>query len=172
MLDIRNAVLPVDLPQVRALWLEYLRWGNDELEARFGFRMPVEPVVDHDLVTIAKFQPPDGRLLLAFDGDAAFGIAALRRIGADTAEIKRMYVRPAGRRGGVGRAMLERLVEDAATARYRAVRLDSAEFMLPAHRLYRSSGFVDIPPYSESEIPTELQQHWVFMERRIERQPA
>jgi len=57
------------------LRLEYLRWGNDEMESRHGFRLPVEPVVGCDLAGIAKFEPPDGRLLLAFEGDVAFGIA-------------------------------------------------------------------------------------------------
>lgn len=168
MPDIRDADLPGDLRQVRALWLEYLGWGNDELEARFGFRMPVEPVVDHDLATVARFQPPDGRLVLAFDGEAAFGIAALRRIGPRTAEIKRMYVRPSHRRAGAGRALLERLVDAAAAAGYDRVRLDSPEFMAAAHGLYRSAGFVDIEPYPESEIPLQHRHHWVFMERRIE----
>lgn len=168
MPDIRDADLPGDLPRVRALWLEYLGWGNDELEARFGFRMPVAPVVDHDLATIARFQPPDGRLVLAFDGEAAFGIAALRRIGPRTAEIKRMYVRPSHRGSGTGRAMLERLLDGAASAGYARVRLDSAEFMTAAHGLYRSAGFVDIEPYAESEIPGEHRRHWVFMERQVE----
>jgi hypothetical protein len=31
--------------------------------------------------------------------------------------------------------------------------------------MYRSTGFVDIDPYSESEIPDEYKAHWVFMER-------
>jgi len=50
--------------------------------------------VEHDLATIAKFQPPDSHLLLAFEGDAAVGTACMRRIEPHTSEIKRMWVQP------------------------------------------------------------------------------
>lgn len=69
MADVRDADLPPDLETVRALWLEYLTWGKDELEAMHGFRLPVQETVENDVATIAKFQPPDGRLLLAFEDD-------------------------------------------------------------------------------------------------------
>jgi hypothetical protein len=33
--------------------------------------------------------------------------------------------------------------------------------------LYRSSGFIDIEPYPESEIPDEYKSHWIFMEKGL-----
>ncbi len=51
---VRNAHLDRDLEAVKTLWLEYLWWGNDELENRFGFRLPVEEAVERDLATIDK----------------------------------------------------------------------------------------------------------------------
>ena len=53
--------------------------------------------MEHDLATIGKFQPPDGYLLLTFEDNVAVGTACMRRIGPDTAEIKRMYVQPSHR---------------------------------------------------------------------------
>ena len=167
MAEIRQAALPDDLGAVRRLWLEYLRWGNDEMESRHGFRLPVEPVVERDLAGIAKFEPPDGHLLLAFEGDDAFGIACLRQIGPDMAEIERMYVQPSHRRGGVGRAMFDRLIALATVDGYQWIRLDSPDFMTAAHDLYRSAGFTDIEPYPESEIPDAYKPQWVFMERSL-----
>ncbi|MDP9295068.1 MAG: GNAT family N-acetyltransferase [Actinomycetota bacterium] len=167
MPEIREADLPRSVDAVGRLWLEYLTWGNDGLESRYGFRLPVQEAVEHDLATIAKFQPPDGRLLLAFEGDMAVGTACMRRIGSDTAEIKRMYVQPAHRGGGMGRALLDQLIAAARTAGYECVRLDSPDFMTAAHGLYRSNGFVQIEPYPESEIPDEYKPHWVFMERAL-----
>ena len=111
--------------------------------------------------------PPDGRLLLAFDEDAAVGIACMRRIGPLTAEIKRMYVQPSHRRAGIGRVMLDRLIAEARTVGYERIRLDSPDFMTAAHSLYRSSGFVRISPYAESEIPDEFKPHAVFMEKPL-----
>jgi hypothetical protein len=85
------AAFPADLPHIERLWLEYLTWGNDENEARHGFRLPVREAVDHDLKAIAQFEPPRGRVLLAWQGDYAFGIGCLRGIAPDVGEIKRMY---------------------------------------------------------------------------------
>jgi GNAT superfamily N-acetyltransferase len=167
MADLRDATLPRDLEAVGGLWLDYLTWGNDELESRHGFRLPVREAVEYDLATIAKFLPPDGRLLLAFEDDVAVGTACMRGIGPGTAEIKRMYVQPSYRRAGLGRAMLGELIAAARTAGYRRIRLDSPDFMTAAHGLYRSNGFEEIGPYPESEIPDEYKSHWVFMERKL-----
>jgi GNAT superfamily N-acetyltransferase len=170
MTEIRTADVSRDQDAIRRLWLEYLQWGNREMEERHGFHLPIEPTVNRDLATIGKFQPPDGQILLAFDGVTAFGIACLQRIGPDRAEIKRMYVQPAHRGAGVGRALLNRLIEFATIAGYRWVSLDSPDFMIAAHSLYRSAGFEDAQPYPESEIPDVYKPHWVFMERALARE--
>ncbi len=164
MNEIRDADLNQDLQTIRSLWLDYLTWGNDELEAKHGFRLPVYEAGERDLANIAKFQPPDGRILLAFVQNVAVGIACMQRIGPTTAEVKRMYVRPSNRREGLGRALLTRLIEAARAAGYGSIRLDSPDFMTAAHALYRSSGFADIESYPESEIPDAYKRYWVFME--------
>lgn len=51
---------------------------------------------------------------------------------------------------------------------YHCVRLDSARFIVDAHRLYRSFGFCDIEPYPGSEIPPDYQCNWVFMEKQLD----
>jgi GNAT superfamily N-acetyltransferase len=165
VVEVRDAELPEDRDVVERLWLEYLSWGNDELERRYGFRLPVREAIERDLATVEKFQPPTGRLVLALSGGHACGIGCLRRIGAETAEIKRMFVQPEFRGAGAGRAVLAALIAAAESAGYTCLRLDSIDFMTAAHALYRSCGFVDIGPYPESEIPIEYWPHWVFMER-------
>lgn len=164
---IRQAELPGERDTVRRLWLEYLRWSNEETEARHGFRLPVESIVERDIANTAKYEPPDGHLLLALVGDDAIGVACLRRIGVDTAEIKRMYVQPSHRGAGIGRSLFDRLIELATIDGYGRVRLDSPDFMTAAHALYRSGGFTDIEAYPESEIPDEYRTHWVFLERKL-----
>jgi putative acetyltransferase len=167
MAEIRSADLSRDLETVGRLWLDYLTWGNDELESRYGFRLPVQEAVEYDLATIGKFHPPDGCLLLAFQDDIAVGTACMRRIGPQTAEIKRMYVQPSHRGAGIGGSMLDQLIAAARIARYRLIHLDSPDFMTAAHRLYRSRDFAEIGPYPESEIPDEYKRHWVFMGRKL-----
>jgi GNAT superfamily N-acetyltransferase len=165
---IRDAVWPRDRHDIERLWLAYLTWGNDEMEARHRFRLPVREAVDQGLASIEKFQPPDGRLVLAFVGDRARGIGCLQRIGPRTAEVKRMFVEPEYRRGGLGRTILRCLIAAADAAGYERIRLDSPDFMTAAHALYRAHGFTAIAPYSESEIPDQYKAHWVFMERSAE----
>jgi L-amino acid N-acyltransferase YncA len=75
-----------------------------------------------------------------------------------------MYVEPARRGEGIGRALLDELLSAARDAGYERVRLDSPDFMTAAHGLYRSRGFTEIGPYPESEIPDEYKPHWIFME--------
>lgn len=110
--DIRDADLPRDRDAVERLWLGYLTSGSGEMEAHHGFRLPVRDVVEQDLVTIEKFQSANGRLVMAFDGDGAFGIGCLRLLGVATAEVKRIYVEPAHRRMGAGRAILDDLLDE------------------------------------------------------------
>lgn len=167
MADIREADLPRDLETVRRLWLEYLTWADGEVETRYGFRDSPLDEVDHDIATIARFQPPNGRLLLAFVGDQAVGTVCMQRIGPDAAELKRMYVRPSHRHSGLGRALVDELVAMMRSAGYGRVRLDSPNFMTAAHRLYRANGFVEIGPYPESEIPEAYWPNWLFMERSL-----
>ena len=164
---IRDAVWPQDRGAIERLWLAYLTWGNDEMEARHGFRLPVREAVDQGLATIEKFQPPEGRLVLATRQGHTCGIGCLQRIGPGIAEVKRMFVEPESRRGGLGRAILRRLISVADDAGYERIRLDSPDFMTAAHALYRSQGFVEIAPYAESEIPDRYKVHWVFMERSV-----
>lgn len=78
-----------------------------------------------------------------------------------------MYVRKEYRGSGIGRTLLGKLIEKAKEIGYPRIRLDSARFMHAAHSLYRSSGFYEIDPYPESEIPGEFQSNWVFMEKAL-----
>jgi ribosomal protein S18 acetylase RimI-like enzyme len=164
VVTVRAADPSSDLDAVARLWLTYLTWGNDGLDARYGFRLPIERAVERDVASLAKFQPPDGALLVAVESGEVVGTASMQRIGPGTAEIKRMYVKPEHRGSGHGREMLDELIRTATAAGYDRIRLDSPDFMTAAHGLYRSRGFVAIDPYPESEIPDEYKSHWVFME--------
>src|SRR3954468_8678296 len=95
---VRDARIPQDLGAIERLWLAYLTWGNDEMEARHGFRLPGREAVDRDLGALGKVQPPAGRILLAFTESYACGIGCLQRIGTDSAEISLMFVEPSFRR--------------------------------------------------------------------------
>jgi GNAT superfamily N-acetyltransferase len=155
------------MEHVRELFLEYLQWANKGLNAEYGIDFDVISMVEEDMAHLEIFSPPDGRLLLAMEGKNAAGLICMRRIRADIGEIKRMYVRQEFRGRGIGRRLVDTLIQEARTIGYPRVRLDSTRFMAEAHSLYRSAGFVEIEEYPESEIPDEYRAHWVFMEMNL-----
>jgi GNAT superfamily N-acetyltransferase len=167
MIIVRQVGSEQDIEHVRDLFWEYLQWANARLNEEFGIDFDIGSMVEDDMAKLEVFSPPDGRLLLAVDGAEAIGLICMRRIRIDVAEIKRMYVRPAFRGQGVGRRLLDSLIQEARRAEYPKIRLDSARFMVGAHTLYRSAGFNEIAEYPESEIPKEFRAHWIFMEKEL-----
>lgn len=167
MISIHQAETEEDQLQVRELFWDYLQWANERLNEEYGINLDIESMLVRDMAKLEIFLPPHGHLLLASEGSRAAGIACMRRIRKDIVEIKRMYVRPEFRGRGIGRALLEALISEAQEIGYPTVRLDSTRFMEAAHSLYRSVGFLEIAPYSESEIPPEFHQYWVFMEKQL-----
>jgi GNAT superfamily N-acetyltransferase len=167
MTSIHQAETDEDRALIRELFWEYLEWGNARLNEEYGINFDIKSMLEQNMTKLEAFLPPYGRLLLAIEGARAAGIACMRRIRKDIGEIKRMYVRPEFRRRGIGRALLEALIAEAQEIGYTTVRLDSTRFMEAAHSLYRSVGFHKIEPYTESEIPPEFQQYWVFMEKQL-----
>jgi GNAT superfamily N-acetyltransferase len=113
---------------------------------------------------IEIFLPPKGLLLLAYEDDALAGCACTRTIGEKMAELKRMYVRPIYRRKGIGTKLVQESINQMKKMKYTKMRLDSANFMTDAHRVYHSLGFKEISPYAGSEIPEEYQKYWAFMQ--------
>ncbi len=166
-MSIRQADRETDHVLIRELFCEYLTWVSERVEEAYGVRLEVLPALEATLAGIEQFLPPQGRLLLVMENERPLGIGCLHTIQDGMGEIKRMYVRPAARGEGLGRALLQALVAEAREMGLCTVRLDSVRLMHAAHALYRSAGFVAIEPYPESEIPPEYWQYWVFMEKRL-----
>jgi GNAT superfamily N-acetyltransferase len=152
---------------VHDLFYEYLAWVFPVLYREYGVEFDLKTFLEHDMSNLQIFMPPAGRLLLAYNDGVLAGCACVRTIGAHIAELKRMYVRPAYRRKGIGRALVEASIHDMRSAGYAWMRLDSARFMTDAHSLYRSTGFHEIAPYAESEIPEAYRIHRLFMEQAL-----
>ena len=141
-----------DLAGVGELMAGYLAEIRVNLRRGHGIELE-EATPDSDLLVELKplLEAPNYLYLAEVDGQAA-GTGGLKEITPEVAEIKRMYVDPAFRGRGVGRAVLERLVEDGRTAGYRLLQLETAVWMVEAHALYRSCGFTDAPPFPNPEI--------------------
>lgn len=112
-----------------------------DLAARYG-QEEAAPLPSSDELT-----PPHGVFLLAEVAGVPAGCGGLRRHSAESAEVKRMYVRPTARGLGVARALLAALEDFALEAGYREVRLETGTEQPEAMALYVSAGYQPIPGY-------------------------
>ena len=98
-----------------------------------------------------EYAAPSGQLLLAFVDGALAACGALRALAdvdyANACEMKRLYVRPAFRRFGLGRVLAQALLDEARRAGFSVMLLDTLDEMESARGLYASLGFEEIPPY-------------------------
>ncbi|WP_348753511.1 GNAT family N-acetyltransferase [uncultured Aquincola sp.] len=103
------------------------------------------------------YAPPAGALMLVFvDGELA-GCGAFRPLPEsdypNACEMKRLYVRRAFRRFGLGRLLAQALMDRALQAGYSCMLLDTLDDMEAARELYSSLGFEEIPPYYFNPLP-------------------
>ena len=108
---------------------------------------------------LAGLRAPEMSFWSAWEGDAAIGVGALKRLSADHGEIKSMHTAEAARGRGVGSAMLAHIV---AAARVRGMSRLSLEtgawaYFAPARALYERRGFVECPPFGDyAAVPNRV----------------
>jgi putative acetyltransferase len=107
-----------------------------ELLARFG--EDTEPGAKPRTADVAVF-------LVARAGDQAVGCGGLRLLGDDAAELKRMYVRPAARRSGVGRRILVALEAEVRARGCDRARVETSVDLPEAIAFYERAGYRAIP---------------------------
>jgi GNAT superfamily N-acetyltransferase len=117
---------------------------NDELDALYP-----EPGANHFQLDPEEVIGGRGAFLVVYRDGAPVGCGALRRLDAETAELKRMYVAPAARGTGLGRRLLDALEAEARALGVRRLVLETGTRQTAALALYRATGFRPIPLYGE-----------------------
>jgi GNAT superfamily N-acetyltransferase len=147
VLRITQATTQNDIEQARDLFKEY--------EASLGISLCFQSF-EAELANLpGDYAPPRGRLLLAREFDQLVGCVALRPVDSTTCEMKRLFLRPPYRSRGLGRVLVEALIEEARKIGYTHMRLDTiSDRMGRAVQLYKTMGFVEIEPYYQSPVDT------------------
>jgi putative acetyltransferase len=130
------------------LFKEYAAWLNIDL----GFQH-----FDKELKEIkTMYGEPGGGIILCKTMDAYIGCVGIRKINSNIAELKRMFIKPAWQKQGIGKALLEKAVELARGYNYTTIRLDTLNYMTPAIKLYKDYGFYEIPAYYNNPNATAV----------------
>jgi len=140
---IAKAASPADVEAVRSLFVEYQTWLGDLVCSQ---RLAAE------IISLpGPYATPSGVLLLArARGTDPVGCVGVCLHESDTAEMKRLYVRPPSSGIGLGRRLAERAVDEAATLGYSRLVLSTIPTaMASAVRLYESLGFRETGPFRD-----------------------
>lgn len=158
MLTIARATSPDDLAAVKLLLRGIVAHFHDH-----GWTELAETAFDREVDgPDAEFAELSGRMLLAREDGEPVGILALRPLADGTPELRRMYVVPAARQRGVGRALIEAMVAEAGEMGHTRLRLVTVPAFPVAIRLYESLEFERVAPFRESTAPDAI-----FMEREL-----
>lgn len=134
-----------ELEQVREIFIEYA----DFLQVDLCFQD-----FEKELQTLHEvYFPPLGCIILAKDGKKVVGCIALKPIGSNICEMKRLYVKPDARGKELGKHLVEELIHFATQAGYKTMKLDTLTSLKNAIKLYRSKGFVETDAYVYNPLP-------------------
>lgn len=143
-----------DIGAVGGLWCEY--WESLGLSLDFqGFGEELQGLP-------GVYGAAGGALLLAKYQDDPAGTIALRRLDGSSGEVKRLYLRPKYRGLGLGRRLLEAVMERASAMGYECLYADTLPTMTEALSLYQRTGFELVEAYSSSPTPGAI-----YMRKRL-----
>lgn len=143
MIEISQIETAEQIEEARKLFREYKKWLGLDLCFQ-GFEEELNNLP-------AKYAMPDGRLFLALLNGKTAGYIALRKLEQSICEMKRLYIRGEFRRLGLGRVLIEKLIEEVRVHGYEKMCLDTLpNKMSQAVKLYKSYGFAEISPYYEN----------------------
>lgn len=178
MMDVMQAD-PLPSPSGMEAARPTLRFARDDVA-----RDDVQRLLRGHLQDVARVSPPESTHALSLDelcdrslclwtareGGELRACGALKWLDATTVELKSMRTAPGARRRGIGAAMLDFLLSEAAARGFLRVLLEtgSQDFFAPARRLYARHGFVERGPFAAYVVDPNS----VFMERRVRPAPA
>lgn len=140
-------ICPADdcLEEVKRLVVDYSKELNRDLSFQ-GF--------DNELLNLKeKYTYPNGKIICCkTENDKVIGCVAYKKHSDIRCELKRLYVMPEYRKFGIGKKLLESIVEEAKKDNYKEIVLDTIKPLQSAIKLYKKYGFKEIMSYYDNPL--------------------
>ncbi|MCX5322010.1 GNAT family N-acetyltransferase [Streptomyces sp. NPDC058293] len=111
----------------------------------------ITPLESKHALNLDALREPGVTFWSVMEGNAVLGCGAIKRLDAGHAELKSMRTMPARKRSGIASLLLEHIVTEAKHMGFTRLSLEtgSAEFFLPARKLYEKFGFVPCEAFAD-----------------------
>ncbi|OPG14340.1 GNAT family N-acetyltransferase [Microbispora sp. GKU 823] len=125
----------------------------------------ITPLESKHALDLDGLRTPDVTFWSVMDGDTIVGCGAIKRLDPEHAELKSMRTSAARKRSGIASLLLAHIIAEAGRMGFTRLSLEtgSADFFLPARRLYEKFGF----GYCEPFAGYRPDPHSVFMTRLL-----
>ncbi len=150
-----EAAIEVESP-LQAEVAELIRRSDAYLSALY-------PPESRHAIDLEALAAPNVRLLVARLAGRAVGCVGFALGPPGQAEVKRLFVEPAARGRGIGRALMAHLEHGAAQAGVSLLQLETGVKQPEALALYRAFGYVERGPFG----PYRPDPLCIFMEKRL-----
>ncbi|MEU7915409.1 GNAT family N-acetyltransferase [Microbispora bryophytorum] len=125
----------------------------------------ITPLESKHALDLDGLRTPEVTFWSVMDGDTVVGCGALKRLDPAHAELKSMRTAVARKRSGIASLLLNHILAEAGRMGFTRLSLEtgSADFFLPARRLYEKFGFGYCEPFADYRPDP----HSVFMTRLL-----
>jgi N-acetylglutamate synthase-like GNAT family acetyltransferase len=128
-----------EILKAKELIIEYIKWLNQDL----AFQN-----IDDELINFPqKYKKPEGMFIIAKDNDNVVGCVGLKKLAENICEMKRLFVNDKYKGKGIGKKLVEIIIEEAKNKNYKKMRLDTLKTMESALKIYYNNNFYEIEPY-------------------------
>jgi ribosomal protein S18 acetylase RimI-like enzyme len=157
------------------MMIEYGSWLNNQVYTHYGVYLlqddTVPNYVQRNMPVVTSVKPPEGIIyIIEVDGEVA-GAGRFDTFEEGICEVHNVWISPKHRRKGNAIRLMEHLEDKAKEFGFKALRLDTQQFNLPAINMYKKIGYKEIYRYREGLFENKsLKKYYeekVYMEKRL-----
>jgi N-acetylglutamate synthase-like GNAT family acetyltransferase len=128
-----------EIIKAKELIIEYIKWLNQDLT--------YQDIDDELMYFPQRYKEPNGTFIVAKDNNDIIGCVGLKKLEKDICEMKRLFVKDTYKGKGVGKKLVEIILQEAKNKNYKKIRLDTLKTMENALKIYYKNNFYEIGAY-------------------------